>query len=256
MLRYIFARMAFGLVFAALAAPLSFAQEAAVSNPPPYLGPQTHVDGVFVTPVPGASFSATAELETTQVLSDGTSETKKTINQIARDFQGRIYNERRRLVPISFTGTPRLLSFHIYDPATKLNTFLDPFTHIARQSIFRASSQSAPFGAASGASKASESSPEVQEEDLGTEFMENVQVHGIRVTKTIPHAVSGTGMAVVVTDEYWYSDELHINMLVKHKDSRTGEQTVTVTRVNRAEPDPARFQIPPVYKVVDETPEN
>ena len=256
MLRYVFARIAFGFAFAALAAPLSFAQEATVSSPPPYRGPQTHVDGVFVTPVPGASFSATAQLETTQVLSDGTSETKKTINQIARDFQGRIYNERRRLVPTSFTGTPRLLSFHIYDPVTKLNTFLDPFTHIARQSIFRGPSQSAPIGVASGASKASESGPEAQEEDLGNEFMENVRVHGVRVTKTIPQGVSGAGTPVVVTDEYWYSDELHINMLVKHREPRTGEQTVTVTQMNRAEPDPARFQIPHVYKVVDETPEN
>ena len=34
----------------------------------------------------------------------------------------------------------------------------------------------------------------------------------------------------------------------------TGEQTVTVTRLNRSEPDEVRFQIPASYKVVDETP--
>lgn len=59
---------------------------------------------------------------------------------------------------------------------------------------------------------------------------------------------------MVVTDEIWYSDELHLNMLVKHDDPRTGQQTVTVTHVDRNEPNPAMFQIPADYKVVDETP--
>jgi hypothetical protein len=45
-------------------------------------------------------------------------------------------------------------------------------------------------------------------------------------------------------------------MLVKHSDPRTGQRTVTVTQVNRAEPDAAMFQVPSGYKVVDETPEN
>jgi hypothetical protein len=43
-------------------------------------------------------------------------------------------------------------------------------------------------------------------------------------------------------------------MLVKHNDPRTGEQTVTVTHVNRAEPDQTMFQVPSGYKIVDETP--
>ena len=85
-------------------------------------------------------------------------------------------------------------------------------------------------------------------------MMENVEVHGTRKSRTIPAEFSGTGQAIVITDEYWYSADLHLNMLVKHSDPRTGEQTVTVTRVNRGEPDEARFQIPASYKVVDETP--
>jgi hypothetical protein len=95
----------------------------------------------------------------------------------------------------------------------------------------------------------------VTEEDLGTQSMENVSVHGTRRSTTVPGAASGTGKPVVVTDETWYSDELRLNMLVKHDDPRTGQQTVTVTRVNRNEPNPTMFQIPAGYKVVDETPE-
>jgi len=85
--------------------------------------------------------------------------------------------------------------------------------------------------------------------------MENVLAHGIRVTRTVPAAASGTGKPVIVTDEYWYSDELHLNMLVKHDDPRTGLQTVSVTRLSRAEPDEAMFKVPTGFKIVDETPE-
>jgi len=97
---------------------------------------------------------------------------------------------------------------------------------------------------------------QVQEEDLGTETMENVLVQGIRRSRTIPGTASGTGKPVVVVDEYWYSEELHLNMLVKHDDPRSGQQTVTVTRVNRSEPAAEIFEIPAGYKVVDENPAN
>jgi hypothetical protein len=96
--------------------------------------------------------------------------------------------------------------------------------------------------------------PGYQEHDLGTESMENVAVHGVRKIRTVSAAASGTGKPVIVTDEYWYSEELHLNMLVKHDDPRTGQQIVTITQVNRAEPPASTFEIPADYKIVDETP--
>lgn len=77
--------------------------------------------------------------------------------------------------------------------------------------------------------------------------METVSVHGVRQTQTIPANASGTGKDVVVTDEYWYSEELRINMLIKHNDPRTGSMTMTVTQVSRREPDSGMFEIPPGY---------
>jgi hypothetical protein len=66
--------------------------------------------------------------------------------------------------------------------------------------------------------------------------MENVSVHGARRSTTVPAAASGTGKPVVVTDESWYSEELHLNLLIKHDDPRSGQQTVMVTHVDRNEP--------------------
>lgn len=87
-----------------------------------------------------------------------------------------------------------------------------------------------------------------KQEDLGMSEMEGVSVHGVRQTQTIPAKTSGTGKDVVVTDEYWYSEELRINMQIKHNDPRMGSVTMTVMGVSREEPSPALFQIPQEYK--------
>jgi hypothetical protein len=240
------------LAMAALVVPRGFSQETSALKPPPYRGVSVHVDGIFVTPVPAVPLTAIVEVQSTQILADGSTSEKKTFNNIARDFQGRIYNERRQWVNPSFAGPPTILSFHIFDPVTRLNTFLDPATHLARQAMWPSretyAENTVPLLVAT-------RNPLTQEEDLGTDTMESLSVRGSRRTRTVPARVSGTGKDVVVTDEYWYSDELHLNMLVKHDDPRSGHQTVAVTHVDRSEPNPQTFQIPANYKVIDETPE-
>src|SRR5271168_3492255 len=100
---------------------LAQAQPPTRQMPPDYAGPQTHIPGVFVTPVPNAPFTADVDIISHQKLPDGTENVRTTTNHIARDSSGRIYNERRALVPTSFKGEPRLLSAHIFNPADRLN---------------------------------------------------------------------------------------------------------------------------------------
>jgi hypothetical protein len=226
--------------------------------------PSARRPGVFVTPVPNAPLTATVVVENTRPLPDGTTERFKTIHNIARDSRGRIYNENRQLVPESFTGTPQLLSVHIFDPETRTSVFFNPMERIARKTTLRGPAPdwehmtllpSVPTPAKAGKNSAQQTEKTVVE-DLGTQVMENVTVHGERVITTVPATASGTGRPVVVTNEYWYSDELHLNMLIKHNDPRTGEQTHTITQVKRDNPDPQMFTVPSDYKVVDETPGN
>ncbi len=66
--------------------------------------------------------------------------------------------------------------------------------------------------------------------------------------------MSSTGHDVVIVDEYWYSPDLSIYMIIKHNDPRTGEQIVAVSGVDRHEPNASVFAIPSTYKIVDETP--
>jgi hypothetical protein len=206
--------------------------------------------GVFVTPIPNAPLLAVVNTQSSQIRKDGTTLNQKTLSAIARDGHGRIFNERRPLIPAAATATPPILSIHIYDPQTRMNTFIDLENRLAWQSTLnRPPSALPPEVGSIPLAGSTPASPYVKEEDLGTRKMEGVDVHGIRDTQIIP-AEANNGKEVTVVDEYWYSDELRLNMLAIHKDPRTGEQTTTVTQLDRREPDPAIFEIPPGYKVI------
>jgi hypothetical protein len=231
--------------------PSAFGQADAPPYPPAYRGVQTRIDGVFVTPVPGVPFSATVLVETTQTLQGVATDTRKSTANIARDSRGRIYNEFRTLMPASFPGLPPLVSAHIYDPQTRLNIFLNPARNLARQSTFvgtPAATTTPPW------ERIAANNPSVTKVDLGTKTVENLLVRGVQVTRTIPAAQSSGGSVISVIDEYWYSDDLHMNILTKHTDPRTGQQTVQIQAISRAEPDPLRFEVPAGYKIVDENP--
>jgi hypothetical protein len=102
------------VVLSFLFATLSFAQNQQ-QMPRDYRGVQTIIPGIFVTPVPNAPFSATVDILSHENLPDGSVNTSTTIAHIARSSSGRIYNERRQIVPTNYNGEPPLLSAHIYD---------------------------------------------------------------------------------------------------------------------------------------------
>jgi hypothetical protein len=228
-------------------------QDTQAPHPPDYRGVQTHVPGVFVTPIPDAPFSGTVEILSKEILLDGSTYTRHTINHIARNSAGVIHNERRRLVSPQFKGEPRLVAIHIYDPSTRLNTFLDPATHIARQNVFRGQPHP-PVNGTPPTPDEVQKSQGITVQDLGTTTIAGIPLRGTRKTRVVPALSSGTGQDVTITDDYWYSEELKVYLVLKHSDPRTGEQTVGITQIERSEPDPSLFVIPSTYKVVDETP--
>jgi hypothetical protein len=236
------------LLAALLAASLVplHAQQADSDQPPLYRGTYTHVDGVYVTPVAGVPFSATVVIENARPMPDGSVDTKRTINRIGRDSRGRIHNERRRLVSESFHGSPRLIEVHLFDPQTRLSTFYDPLTRIARQQVLPEPPKAASLAVPSGS--------QVKVEALGASTLNGLDVKGTRRTFTVPAKISGTGAPVEVVDEYWYSEDLRINLLVRRTDPRTGVQTVAISHLKREEPPPAFFQVPQDYRIVDMTP--
>ena len=237
------------LFSAALVSPAAPAQDAAMWSAPAFNG------GVFVTPVPGAPFSAEVTQEMTQVLKDGSAFQRKTTALIARDSEGRIRNERHQVVPASSTQDPALLVIHLYDPTTRTSLLLNPFTHIASQNILtRPPATVPPANWAQNEPANRRLPPNIREEDLGASDIDGIEAHGYRRTLTVSEKASGTGKPVNVVDEYWYSEELHLDLIRKHDDPRTGSQAITVTKLNVNEPPAELFEVPPEYKVVDVTP--
>jgi hypothetical protein len=229
----------------------AFAHSQTQQMPRDYRGVQTYIPGIFVTPVSNAPFTARVDIVSHEILPDGSTNIRTTLNHIARSSSGRIYNERRQLVPTTFKGEPRLLSAHIYDPSSRQNIFYDPLTHIARETTLREPPRPA---AGSTPSRTPPNNPYFKEEDIGTQPLDNLILTGIRRTRTIPATMSGTGKDVVIIDEYWYSPDLSIYMIIKHNDPRTGEQIVAVSEVDRHEPGASLLSVPADYKIVDENP--
>ncbi|WP_446745424.1 hypothetical protein [Silvibacterium acidisoli] len=227
--------------------PVSLAQ-----TPPDYRGVSIRAHGVFVTPVPDAPFSATVEIVSKQMVDGSLTVIRTSTAHIARDAAGRIYNEMRAQVPPSFQGEPPLISAHIYDPNTRLSTFLNPQTKLARQILLaRPMPQKSP-------EPDNEPKPGARlekVENTGEQTLDGLHLEGVRKTWTVPAAASGTGTSVEIADLYWYSSDLTMYVLIQHDDPRTGEQIVALKDIRRTEPDASLFTIPANYRVVDETPQ-
>jgi hypothetical protein len=212
--------------------------------------PPAAAQDIFVTPIPNIPFSGVINMERSWVQPDGSIVTFRTIRGIARDSRGRIHNESRVFVPVSDTNTPPVVRIHLYDPQTRISTMLNPPKRIFWTQTVNNPPATVPPAPHYG-SAIQQGLPQnefTREEDLGVHEFKGLLAHGFRETQTIPAENRGTGEETVLTDEYWYSDELRINLMIKHSDPRTGTVTLTVTQIARTEPDPSLFEIPDGYK--------
>jgi hypothetical protein len=220
-----------------LAAPLAFAQQ---TVPSPAVNISEWIDIVHIPSIPDAPFSATTMMDNMHTLEDGTKVTTKTMTTIARDSAGRTHNENRYSLSPSDNGEGRIRDITIFDPNTRSKITLIPATRSATVLV-----QAAPN--LHPAVRAMRQEP--QREDLGSSEIGGISVHGFRQSQTIPEGQEGNDRPITITDEYWYSDELHMNITVKHTDPRHGTQLVTLTQLKRQEPDPKMFEVPPGYTV-------
>jgi hypothetical protein len=202
---------------------------------------------IYVTPIPGAPFTGVIKVERSFIGPNGSTMVLKTMREIGRDSRGRIHNEMRTLVPVSSTEAPQVVRIHLYDPQTRISTMI-----FAQQRKFSSMTVNQPpltippgFFDASPTGDSVPASQFTKKEDLGVQDIEGLPAHGVRETQTI---AGENGGEVEVSDEYWYSNDLRINVTIKHTDPRTGAVVMTITQIDRAEPNPAFFEIPEGYK--------
>lgn len=221
---------------------------------PPVAGAQA-APGIFVTPVAGAPFSGTVMIQRTVLQPDGTQMRLWSERQIGRDNAGRIYSEFRPLRPQSDTAPPPLQRVLIYDPQSRMSVSLFPQNKLYRMVILKRPPRvDTPEDFASPSAQAQPPSQFTHTLDLGYKTIFGLQAHGVRVNETLPASESGTGSEVIVSDEYWYSEDLRINLRSIHSDPRTGTVQFTLTGINRTAPSENLFAVPADYKMAGMTP--
>ena len=199
--------------------------------------------GEQIPPIANLPFTAKVELETINQLPDGTLITHKTYNLDARDSLGRTRNEARRWMDPQTGAEPQLIRVYIYDPAKRTRTVVFPLVKTVRRSIQMAAFPAAP-------ETLSLQKPVTSREDLGADNMQGLPVRGVRITETYRPGALGNDRSLTTVTETWYSDALKINLLTKRTDPRFGVQTVRVTDLVRAEPEPSLFAVPEEYNVI------
>ena len=212
--------------------------------------------------VSGAPYSAEEVFDHTQTLADGTHITQKTrVSKVFRDSQGRSRRERHLF---SGANGDDLTIVEIADPVSGFGYILDPYNHVAHRF--------APAEGGGGQARYAEHTPvvpaptehvvtsappptdrpEVSTESLGSQIIEGVNAEGKKTTRTIPIGMMGNDRPLVNVTEFWFSPELRITVLTKNSDPRMGESVMQLRNIERSEPDPALFSVPPDYQVVDE----
>ena len=96
--------------------------------------------------------------------------------------------------------------------------------------------------------------PTTQTEKLGGKSIAGVYAEGVRITTTYPVGFFGNDKPIVSVHEAWTAPGLRLAVLTINDDPRSGTQTTEITDLNRAEPDPALFQVPEGYTIKDQNP--
>ena len=228
-------------------------------------------DAFAPNPVTGQPYSADRINERVQTLADGTHINQhSTTEKVFRDSLGRQRVERA-MMAMPRLNEPGIAVVEITDPTAGYRYVLDDTNKVVHRLQLQLPkiSSGAPrsgtvptgvIGGMVGAAPATDppgrrdgDRPAFSNEDLGTQTIEGIVARGRRTTMTYPVGSQGNDRPIVVTNEFWSAEDLRVLILSKHNDPRNGESTMKLTNISRTEPDPALFQLPGDYKVVDET---
>lgn len=204
---------------------------------------------IWMAPVTGSPYSAIRSGQSVQTLADGTQGTRRDRVESAawRDSAGRVRTEIRVLP--GEPARPCESSVKIEDPVAGYVYLLDSVDQVA----YRLPLTTLPTPVSRPAAT-SPGEPAVTAESLGEKTMFGITVTGTRTTTTYP-AGSGTGndRPVTTTSEHWESPQLQINVYSQSTSPQGTVTTITLKNLSVAEPDPSLLQVPPGYKIVDET---
>lgn len=222
------------------------AQEAV--HAPDFRAPE-RIAPLYFPAMANAPFSAIAHTTWVRTLPDGSSETHENARVVARDGEGRVFQERRTFVPAPNPTNQQSLAYAA--------EYTDPVKHV----IYRCRPQgrlcheSAFYGVGQ-----QELRPGLQpdgttyltRENLGVDTFAGLDVGRTRETFTFYRASVGNTKTILRTVDYWYSPALGVNVKVVRHDPRDGDQTLWLSDIVQSAPEERWFQVPAGYQVIDD----
>jgi len=201
----------------------------------------------FGSTLPGKPYVVTRKTVLVSKLSDGTTITTTTIEQDARDSQGRTLQGFGSPTPSS---APARYLHMVTDPAARETlTWYEPGKE-AYVSHFRQPRSSDQQSAAVPAAQQDPAlRPKHQREDLPATTIGGIYATGFRYTTTYPVGSIGNDQPIVTTQETWESPDLKITLRSIISDPRTGTRTTEITDLSQTEPDPSLFHAPEGYTI-------
>jgi hypothetical protein len=214
-------------------------------------GVSERLESIVVPPKAHAPFSSMLQTEWVRELADGGTITWVNERRIARDGNGRVYQERWALVPKGQKEASMMTTIQISDPSRHTTYSCFTSSHVCRLSEYDGSTsviyrmEGPPTGPLPG-----DMGFAVQE-NLGKQLISGMETEGTRESTIYNPGVFGNDRKVTVSREFWYSPQLGLNLLSKRSDPRFGTQNFTVTNLILSEPDPHLYELPEGYTVVD-----
>ena len=233
----------------------SLAQTPRPSEPPPQQ-PQRLPDGgtrevlisILIPSLPNVPFTATVNTEWIRQLPDGSAITLKNHRTIARDAAGRIFQERRALVPDDGKTKSGVTQIEISDPVARELYICMPYGRTCQLEEF-APPESTPYIPPDKAHMVQGSSS--QSEDLGKQPVSGLETVGTRETTIIPTGIIGNNSPLISKREFWFSPQLGVNLISKRQDPLSGTQNFEVSDIALGDPDPKLFEVPVGFKILD-----
>jgi hypothetical protein len=200
-------------------------------------------------PIVNEPYSVVEQTEHAQTLADGTRMLTKTQKRLYRDSSGRTRTES---FP-NHSGIPsrELTVIEIHDPVAGKAYRLFAQTRVAQLMAPPQKFLANPNVAQRPVPPSEGMHPVSMSEQLESQMIEGISTDHVRTTTTFPEGMLGNDRPIQLIHERWISIELGLTLQEKTSDPRFGETVMRVTSLDRSEPDPSLFQVPPDYVVED-----
>jgi len=234
--------------FLLLPTSLSLAQAPQQPQRVPDGGTREVLISILIPSLPNAPFTATVNTEWIRQLPDGSTITLKNHRAIARDSAGRIFQERRALVPDDGKTNSGVTQIEISDPVTHELYICMPHGRTCQVEVF-SPSEFLPYTPPAKAHMTQGSTSE--SEDLGKQSLGGLETVGTRETTVIPAGTIGNSSPLLSKREFWFSPKLGVNLISKRQDPLSGTQNFEVSEIALGDPDAKLFEVPVGFKILD-----